>query len=76
MLEDGFTENKIHAYTLITDYFFQPGFQKWWVGAGFEYWKGQIQTDAKLSVSKYENVIFTTGGGYVWKLGLPVIIVL
>ncbi len=68
MLEDGFTENKIHAYTLITD--------KWWVGAGFEYWKGQIQTDAKLSVSKYENVIFTTGGGYVWKLGLPVIIVL
>ena len=50
MLEDGFTENKIHAYTLITDYFFQPGFQKWWVGAGFEYWKGQIQTDAKLSV--------------------------
>ncbi len=66
MLKDGFTENKIQAYTLIADYFFKPNFQNWWVGAGFEYWRGQIQTDAKWSVSKYDNAIFTTGGGYVW----------
>ncbi len=67
ILEDGFTENKIHAYTLIADYFFKPNFQKWWVGAGFEYWEGQIQTEAKLSTAKYDNIIFTSGGGYVWK---------
>ena len=66
-LEDGFTNNKITAYTFITDYFFKPDFQKWWLGAGLEYWKGQIQTDAKLSTAKYNNAVFTVGGGYVWK---------
>lgn len=67
MVKDGFTENKINAYTLITDYFFKPGFEKWWIGAGLEYWKGQIQTEARQSTSKYDNVIVTAGGGYVWK---------
>ena len=67
LVKDGFTENKIQAYAFITDYFFKPNFQKWWIAAGIEYWKGQIQTDARQSTSEYENAMFTTGGGYVWK---------
>ena len=67
MLEDGFTNNKIQSYTAIADYFFSEGFEKWWVGSGFEYWKGLIQSDRKLSTARYNNVIFTAGGGYVWK---------
>lgn len=67
MIEDGFTNNKIQSYTAIADYFFSEGFEKWWVGSGFEYWKGQIQSERKLSTGRYDNVIFTAGGGYVWK---------
>jgi hypothetical protein len=67
LVEDGFSNNKIQAYTAIVDYFFKPEFKKWWVGAGFEYWKGSIQTGAKLSTANYNNTIFTLGTGYVWK---------
>jgi hypothetical protein len=67
LVPDGFTNNKIHAYALIADYFFKPGFKAWWVGSGFEYWSGQIQTDAKVNTADYDNVYFTIGGGYVWK---------
>lgn len=66
-VEDGFTNNKINSYTAIVDYFFKPGFKKWWVGAGVEYWKGSIQTDAQISTAKYSNTIVTAGTGYVWK---------
>jgi hypothetical protein len=67
LLKEGFTNNDIHAYTLIADYFFKTGFKGWWIGSGFEYWKGQIQADTKLSNAKYSNAVFTVGGGYVWK---------
>jgi hypothetical protein len=68
IIGDGFTNNKIQAYAFITDYFFKPNFEKWWIGVGLEYWKGEIQTDAQLSTAKYDNTIFTIGGGYVWKI--------
>lgn len=67
LLNKGFANNKIQAYTLIADYFFEPGFERWWVGAGFEYWDEQIQTDARTSTAKYGSGIFTSGVGYVWK---------
>ena len=63
----GFTRNKINAYTLIADYFFKPHFEKWWVGAGIEYWDCSIQADTKIQTATYQNTIFTLGGGYVWK---------
>jgi hypothetical protein len=66
-LTDGFTNNKIQAYTLIADYFFQPNFEKWWVGTGIEYWDATIQADSKIATASYNNTIFTVGGGYVWK---------
>lgn len=66
-LPDGFTNNDITAYTLIADYFFEPGFSGWWVGAGAEYWSGSIQAETKRSTAKYHNTILTAGGGHVWK---------
>ncbi|WP_298893450.1 hypothetical protein [uncultured Psychroserpens sp.] len=67
ILDDGFTNNEIRVYATIVDYFFKPDFKGWWIGPGLEYWDAKIQTDAKLNTSKYNNVIFTLGGGYVWK---------
>ncbi|MCB9314506.1 MAG: hypothetical protein H6569_00060 [Lewinellaceae bacterium] len=67
MLSEGFTNNKMRVYTLLVDYFFKPSVDKWWVGAGFEYWDAQIQTDQKLTTANYNTVVFTVGGGHVWK---------
>ena len=67
MLDDGFTNNDMYVYALITEYFFKPGFKGWWIGTGLEYWNADIQTDAKQETSQYDNYIFTIGSGYVWK---------
>jgi hypothetical protein len=66
-VKDGFTNNEIQAYAVVVDYFFKPDFKGWWTGGGLEYWDSKIQTDAKLETAKYNNTIFTVGGGYVWK---------
>jgi hypothetical protein len=66
-VEDGFTNNEVQAYAAIVDYFFKPEFKGWWIGTGLEYWDSSIQTDAKLETAKYNNTVFTLGGGYVWK---------
>ncbi|MFP2996853.1 hypothetical protein ABN763_13130 [Spongiivirga sp. MCCC 1A20706] len=67
ILEDGFTNNEMNVYAVIADYFFKPDFEGWWIGPGLEYWDATIQTDAKLETAAYNNIIFTLGGGYVWK---------
>lgn len=67
VLKDGFTNNDLYVYALITEYFFKSGFEGWWLGTGLEYWDAEIQTEAKLSTSEYENYIFTVGSGYAWK---------
>ncbi len=67
ILEDGFTNNNMKVYAAIVDYFFKPDFNGWWIGPGIEYWDAEIQTNAELEISEYENFIFTLGGGYVWK---------
>jgi hypothetical protein len=68
MLKDGFTNNNIMVYAALVDYFFKPIPEKWWIGAGFEYWDAEIQTSSKLSTVKYNNTMFTAGGGYVWRV--------
>lgn len=67
MVKEGFTNNEIQAYAFIVDYFFNPNFEKWWIGAGMEYWDGSIQTDAEQETATYSQTVFTVGGGYVWK---------
>lgn len=67
MLKDGFSNNKMMVYAALVDYFFEPRPEKWWIGSGFEYWDAEIQTSQKFSTVKYNNTMFTLGGGYVWK---------
>ena len=69
MLDEGFTNNDIKVYAVIADYFFKPEVDKFWVGMGVEYWKASIQTDLKGDQGRYNNTMFTLGGGYVWNLG-------
>lgn len=68
MLQEGFTNNNMMVYALITDYFFDTGVNKWWIGAGIEYWDAEIQTDYRKQTTKYESYIATIGGGYVFKV--------
>ncbi len=68
MISDGFTNNNMMVYALITDYFIGTGVNKWWVGAGIEYWDAEIQTDLKKQTTRYESYIATIGGGYVLKI--------
>lgn len=67
MLKDGFSNNKMMVYAALVDYFFKPEPEKWWIGSGFEYWDAEIQTSQKRSTVKYNNTMFTFGGGYIWK---------
>jgi hypothetical protein len=67
MIKGGFTNNEMMVYAVLVDYFFKPRPEKWWVGAGFEYWDAEIQTYQKLSAANYQTAMFTFGGGYVWK---------
>jgi len=67
LVDKGFRGNKIQAYTVLGDYFFSRGFQKWWIGVGFEYWRGSIQRAELAGSAKYNNIIATVGGGYVWR---------
>jgi hypothetical protein len=67
MLKDGFTNNKMMVYAALADYFFKSAPEKWWIGSGFEYWNAEIQSSQKRSTVKYNNTMFTLGGGYVWK---------
>ena len=67
MLKDGFTNNKMMVYAALVDYFFRASPEKWWIGSGFEYWDAEIQTSQELSTVKYNNTMFTLGGGYAWK---------
>lgn len=67
VIQDGFTNNENKAYAAIVEYFFRPDFEGWWIGTGIEYWENNIQTDAKLDTSEYNNTVFTIGSGYVWK---------
>ncbi|MBX7227921.1 MAG: hypothetical protein K1X55_17945 [Chitinophagales bacterium] len=68
ILDSGFANNQMMVYALVTDYFFRNKVERWWVGAGVEYWDASIQTDIKTSTAKYSNLIATAGCGYIWKV--------
>ncbi|MCK9281914.1 MAG: hypothetical protein M0P71_14910 [Melioribacteraceae bacterium] len=64
---EGYKDNKLNVYALITDYFFKKNFEGFWIGTGLEYWDSQITYEAENQTSSYNNTVFTLGGGYVWK---------
>ena len=71
IIPDGFEDLKSDAYTLLVDYFpaaDKNEFEKWWIGAGFEYWKNSVVNSSDKISGTYENLILTIGGGYVWKI--------
>jgi len=67
MNADGITLNTINSYAVFTDYFFKPGFEKFWIATGIEYWDGIAQKNKSTNPAKYAQWIFTLGVGYVWK---------
>ncbi len=71
IIPDGFEKQKTDAYTLLIDYFPASNkneFEKWWIGAGFEYWENSVINSSDNITGNYDNLILTIGGGYVWKI--------
>ncbi|RLD24811.1 MAG: hypothetical protein DRI54_05730 [Bacteroidetes bacterium] len=66
LLDEYFNRNTLIVYAIVVDYFFKPNFEKFWIGTGIEYWDGEIE-NMFSETAKYNNWIFTLGGGYVWK---------
>jgi len=67
LLDEGYENNEVKAYALIVDYFFKDNFEGFWGGVGLEYWDSSIEHENETVTAKYNNTIFTVGGGYVWK---------
>jgi len=67
LLPDGFSENNIHAYALLADYFLQPDFRGWWLAAGAVYWDNNIRYDADQRSGGYKSYLLSGGAGYNWK---------
>jgi hypothetical protein len=65
LYNDTFSRNTINSYGIFTDYFFKPGFEKYWIATGIEYWDGEIEDNFK-NTGKYNEWVFTLGFGYVW----------
>ena len=63
--DDGIEKNTIQVYAIMTDYFFKPGLEKFWIATGIEYWDGKM-TNSLAQTSQYDEWIFTVGVGYVW----------
>lgn len=67
LLPEGFSENRIHAYALLADYFFQPEFRGWWLAGGAVYWDNSIRHDPDQRAGTYKSYLLSGGAGYNWK---------
>jgi hypothetical protein len=68
-VKEGFTNNKVTAYTLLADYFLKENWKGWWAGTGIVYWKSSIQTDQKSATAHFENWFLNGSIGYNFGLG-------
>ena len=66
MLEDEIEANTLLVYAFVADYFFKPDYKGFWVGTGMEFWDGEVE-NISSDTAAYEQLVFTVGGGYVWK---------
>jgi hypothetical protein len=64
---NGFRNPTTTALATIIDYTFGPHFDWWWVGSGFEVWEQTIEHDGVAGRANWSNVVFTLGGGYIWR---------
>lgn len=68
IITKGFTNNRVNAYAIVTDYFLRKGWIGWYAGTGLVYWKSTIQTDQKLATAHYENYLINGTLGYNYAL--------
>ncbi len=66
--QSGFEDNELQVKAFIVDYYFSEGFQGWWVGPGYEKWKGEVREKASGLQKRYRTDIVTLGGGYTFRL--------
>jgi len=66
VVEDGFTNNNIDAFALLVDRF--PESNGLWFGGGMVYWRGDIQSDARIETTDYDSYLLNGGMGYVYYL--------
>lgn len=66
--QKGFKDNRMYVNAYIADYYFKPGFKGWWVGPGFETWKGKVRAESGGPRRHYYTDIVTLGGGYTFRI--------
>ena len=65
--QSGFEDNEINVNAYIVDYYFKEGFKGWWVGPGYETWKGEVKEKESGFKKHYRTDILTLGGGYTFR---------
>lgn len=65
LVDEGFEDHTLQAYTALIDYFPDARLRGWWVGAGFEYWRNRVSRDDGSATARWNDPIATLGGGYV-----------
>lgn len=65
--QTGFKDNKLRVNAYVVDYYFEEGFEGWWIGPGIEIWKGSVEEKSSGVVNNYKTTIFTLGGGYTFR---------
>ncbi|MFZ5434230.1 MAG: hypothetical protein ACOZB3_10695 [Calditrichota bacterium] len=66
-VQDGYKNSEIKAVAFIVDYFPQENFRGPWGGMGLEFWISRIEPESERSITEFTDLVFTLGGGYVWK---------
>ena len=64
---DGFTNNEVTAYAILTDYFLNTDWDGWWAGVGLVYWDSSIQRKAAGNTTSYHNTLINGSLGFQWK---------
>ena len=63
-----FTGKKMTVGAAIVDYCFGDHFDKFWVGAGAEYWHCGITHDRSNEHVTWNDAVLTIGGGYIFTI--------
>jgi hypothetical protein len=64
---EGFHHPTVTVFASIIDYTFGPRLDGLWLGSGFELWERSIQHDGVAATARWSSVVFTIGGGYIWR---------
>jgi len=70
VVQDGFDDNSLVAYTFLIDYFLntKKEMSGFWVGGGYELWKSEIRNKQNRVKKEYSSNVGTLGAGYAFTL--------